>query len=559
MEGPLGTLKLLAICSAMAVLLLGLGVLQYRWSTRVAAAEAQREREHLHSASSLFADRFDGTAGRSVQFLQKGAWEALHSGRRPVSVPQFMSSVYFLESSPRASAHVRRLIPAGTFVPAPAPKWAGSVRCLPSVNLREKERPGAAYNIAAVQAGKDNGMLILESLGPKPGECLAARIDDAYLGRKLIPHLIRESFGSSAMRSYDFAVVWRSRPNRAIYGSPLNADLSEPFFSFGPDDLPISPEDSGARPASGPSRTFVRHIGSTVTAGGKTRMGDLFGTGIWELEVAHKGVPLEAAFLEARKRDLLVSLGVEALLLASIVLLATAVHRTHMLSNQKMQFVAAVSHELRTPVSAIALLSRNQADGLVIGMEHVKQYGELIHEQSRRLNEMVEQTLEYAGIQSDLKRQAKEVVDLRPLVEDVVYAQLEELKRSGFEVEMKLDPNLKPVKGDARQLRMALNNLLSNARKHASSGSWVRVTAAYCAEQKEVRISVEDRGSGIDPAYQSEIFEPFRRGRLAMEKQIAGSGLGLSLARSAVEANRGRLTLASEAGRGSTFTIHLPV
>ena len=113
--------------------------------------------------------------------------------------------------------------------------------------------------------------------------------------------------------------------------------------------------------------------------------------------------------------------------------------------------------------------------------------------------------------------------------------------------------------GDAKLLRTAFDNLLSNAQKHAGGGHWIRVSASYSAAEKEVRISVEDRGAGIDPAEQEEIFEPFCRGRAAVEAQIPGSGLGLSLVRSAAEAHRGSVTLVSEPGRGSTFTMHLPV
>jgi signal transduction histidine kinase len=85
------------------------------------------------------------------------------------------------------------------------------------------------------------------------------------------------------------------------------------------------------------------------------------------------------------------------------------------------------------------------------------------------------------------------------------------------------------------------------------------VSTGYAAPEKEVRISVEDRGAGIDAADQAEIFEPFSRGRAAVEAQIPGSGLGLSLVRSAAEAHRGSVTLVSEPGRGSTFTMHLPL
>ena len=71
-------------------------------------------------------------------------------------------------------------------------------------------------------------------------------------------------------------------------------------------------------------------------------------------------------------------------------------------------------------------------------------------------------------------------------------------------------------------LRTAVDNLLSNAQKHADGGHWIRVSAHYSSREKEVQISVEDRGAGIDPADQAEIFEPFCRGRAAVEAQIPG-------------------------------------
>jgi signal transduction histidine kinase len=250
---------------------------------------------------------------------------------------------------------------------------------------------------------------------------------------------------------------------------------------------------------------------------------------------------------------------VELLLIAAIVFLVIAAHRMQRLADRKMQFVAGVSHELRTPVSAIAMLSRNQADGLVTGPEKVKQYGELIHQQSRRLNEMVEQALQYAGIHSGLRRAAREHIDVRRVLEEAVDARRKELARSGFEIVTAIAGDLPPVPGDERLLRMAFDNLLSNAQKHAERGRWIRIAASHSSKQKEVRISVEDRGAGIEPADRAEIFEPFSRGRAAIEAQIPGSGLGLSLVRSAAEAHRGSVTLASEPGRGSTFTLHLPV
>jgi signal transduction histidine kinase len=205
------------------------------------------------------------------------------------------------------------------------------------------------------------------------------------------------------------------------------------------------------------------------------------------------------------------------------------------------------------------MLARNQADGLVTGPQKVQQYGELMHQQSRRLSEMVEQTLQYAGIHSGLPRPARTRVDVGRLIREVVDGRRDELSAAGFVVELALSPDLPPVQGDMELLRTAIDNLLANAQKHAGEGRWIKVSATHSPASGEIHISVEDRGAGIDPADQAEIFEPFARGRAAIEAQIPGSGLGLSLVRGAAEAHLGRVTLVSEAARGSTFTIHLPV
>jgi signal transduction histidine kinase len=172
---------------------------------------------------------------------------------------------------------------------------------------------------------------------------------------------------------------------------------------------------------------------------------------------------------------------------------------------------------------------------------------------------MVEQTLQYAGIHSGLRRTSRNQVDVGRLIHEAVEERREELSRRGFQVEVEVNPDVLVMAGDAKLLRTAFDNLLSNAEKYADGGCWIRVSALYSAPDKEVRISVEDRGPGIDPADQAQIFEPFCRGRAAIEAQIPGSGLGLSLVRSAAEAHHGSVTLASEPGHGSTFTLHLPV
>ena len=113
------------------------------------------------------------------------------------------------------------------------------------------------------------------------------------------------------------------------------------------------------------------------------------------------------------------------------------------------------------------------------------------------------------------------------------------------------------VIGDATALRSALQNLISNAIKYGGEARWVRVTAKSLSH-KATRITVEDRGLGIGADDRKHIFEPFYRGREALSRQIQGTGLGLHLVRRIVESHHGTVSVQSEPGRGSTFTIDLP-
>lgn len=546
MARSLGSRALAAICAVLIVLLAVLAVVQYRWSARVAAADAQREKEHLDSAAALFASEFNGLVERTLVFLQNDARAALESRTALASLPKLIGELYYLQIPAHGALQAQRLTADGHFVAAPLPEWLAGSRCDSSVVERPPALVAPIFNEVA-----DAG--VIKTFNWRPSRCFVASLNTDYLRNALFPQIIQQSFGQTAVRDYDFTVVSRNRPSDVFYGKTTHADLRQPFFSLAPKPLrPPTPDNLKSKSTV----FFVRQI--TVNRGGP-RIADLLGPGIWELDVAHKSMPLATIFEQRRRRDLLLSAGVELLLIAAIVFLVIGARRMQRLADRKMQFVAGVSHELRTPVSAIAMLSRNQADGLVTGSDKVKQYGELIHQQSRRLNEMVEQALQYAGIHSGLRRAAKDEIDVRRVLEQAVDVWRGELARSGFEIMMAIADDLPPVRGDERLLRMAFDNLLSNAQKHAEGGRWLRVAASYAASEKQVHISVEDRGAGIDPVDQAEIFEPFSRGRAAIENQIPGSGLGLSLVRSAAELHRGRVTLVSERGRGSTFTLHLPV
>ncbi len=558
MGRPYGSRLLLVVCGALAVLLAAFAVLQYRWSARVAAADVQREKEHLNTAASLFAAEFNRLAGEAASYLQNDAAAALESHERTPVAPKLLTEIYYLNIPAEGERATERLGADGRFTPAPLPEWASIAHC---VSFAIEDPPAIIAPIVKAErlaSPHEGGIHVVESFARQPDRCLIARLDQMYLRDSLFPQLIEQSFGATAAADYDFSVISINQPQLTLYGKFGRADLRRPFFSIEPVDLAFARARAVAHPAAGKTSVIVQRVESSVVSTGSTRMASLFGPGIWQLNVARKGMPLAAAFERKRWQDLVASLAVEMLLLGAIVFLVIAARRMQLLADRKMQFVAGVSHELRTPVSAIAMLSRNQADGLVTGADRVKQYGELMHQQCRRLNEMVEQTLQYAGIHSQVRRPMQQEVDLRRLIEDALSDRREELVRGGIQTEIALSPDLPKIVGDAQWLRTAVDNLLSNAQKYGEGGHWIGVSASYAEAAHEVRISVQDRGAGIDPADRDEIFEPFCRGRAASDAQIPGSGLGLSLVRSAAEAHRGSVTLVSELGRGSTFTLHLP-
>jgi len=116
------------------------------------------------------------------------------------------------------------------------------------------------------------------------------------------------------------------------------------------------------------------------------------------------------------------------------------------------------------------------------------------------------------------------------------------------------------VRADRAAVSRAVKNLLQNAVRHGGEGGWIGLRAVLSRDggRAEVRITVEDRGPGVPASEVGQLFEPFFRGAHALERQVRGSGLGLSLVKRIVEAHGGRVGLKTEVGRGSAFTIALP-
>jgi signal transduction histidine kinase len=288
----------------------------------------------------------------------------------------------------------------------------------------------------------------------------------------------------------------------------------------------------------------------------------LFGQepGRWRLLVQHQSGSLEAAVAHLRRRNLGVSFGILLLLTVSVALLAATSRRAHRLAQQQMEFVAGVSHELRTPVAVIRSAAENLSHGVVDGGDRVKRYGNLLETEARRLGEMVERVLQYAGIEAGLAAGARVSLAPSEIIEGAIESSLPMLDPEQITVEREYAPNLPTVLGDGIALRSAVQNLIANAAKYGGRDRWIGIKTEQAQHRRrsEVRITVSDHGPGIPAAELPHIFDPFYRGADAVARQIHGNGLGLSLVRQIVAAHGGRVTVTTRAGIGSSFTIALP-
>ena len=277
----------------------------------------------------------------------------------------------------------------------------------------------------------------------------------------------------------------------------------------------------------------------------------------WRVVVRHRrGGALGAFVAEMRRRDLAIGFGLVLVLVINMGMLIVISHRAQRLAELQMNFVTAVSHELRTPLTVIISGADNITNGVVESSPQTKQYGSLIGKQARQLFGLVERILLFAAT-----RQGQQRYNLRPVpVEEVIDAAIAStgglIEAGEFTLERAIEPNLPLISADSSVLSQCLQNLIANALKYGKDAKWLGIRAV--AMGGEVQVSVSDRGIGIGPDDLAHIFEPFYRSPSVMAAQIHGTGLGLPLSQSIAEAMKGRLTVESALGKGSTFTLHLP-
>ena len=242
---------------------------------------------------------------------------------------------------------------------------------------------------------------------------------------------------------------------------------------------------------------------------------------------------------------------------AECVLVAQDVTEMRRLEGLRREFVANVSHELKTPLTSIHGLVETLLGGALEDPGHNRRFVTLIEEDTKRLTRLIDDLLELSQIESKAVPLQIKPVDLRALLEELAERFRQPARERQVTLELALAADTPRVPVDPERLRQVLLNLLDNAIKFNTPGG--RVTVSAERRNDVLRIAVQDTGIGIPAADLPRVFERFYRVDKARSRQMGGTGLGLSIVKHLVELHRGTVEVDSSPGRGSIFTVSLPL
>src|ERR1700681_1937298 len=298
----------------------------------------------------------------------------------------------------------------------------------------------------------------------------------------ILPDLAQRYFRGTEGLDYQVAVVAGSKPAHPIYSSDqgfgeqevADADGTMDIFGRLQDQALGSPIHIFHTPSqnSGPAASvgitwfpLVREIAEDQD---------------WRLVVRHRrGGALGAFVADSRRRDLAIGFGVLFLLVISMAILIITSTRAQRLAKLQMDFVTAVSHELRTPLTVISSAAENIAHGVVEGKSQLEQYGAVIGAQARKLFEMVEQILLFAAIREGQQRYSLRPLDVPEILDAALSGTAGLIRTAGFHVEQQIEPNLPRIVGDLPALSQCVQNLITNALKYGYEQKWIGIQARF--------------------------------------------------------------------------------
>lgn len=567
---------------SLAVLIVVLGARQWRWLERMSKDEHYRLERSVGYAAWLLKEVVDHemtVLARSFEAPAGGRDDGdpdlarrLQAWRSATRWPGLLKEVYRVSRDSAGELRIDRLDPdSGSLVPDAWPAELEPVRRSLLADRAPEAPIGGVAAVAAVPA------LLVRSAHPPAAAAAGAgradpgifvlHLDREHIAQRFFPELVQMFFPPPTFPSIDVAIV-ETAEGGVLY-STLPIETAEQFgrtdVVLGLVEAATNPEeiDFAGRPPRGdeviPSSQWEPT--DEDRAWFRKLWARLFYSGHWQILVRHGGASIEDSVQALRQREMRMAFGVLAMLGFALALFVTGTHRAQRLARRQVDLVARISHELRTPLAVLGAAGDNLADSIVRDREQVVRYGRLIQHEARRLREITENVLYLARRNGAGSPGPLRPIDVADLVAESLRLSRQQIELAGFEVETSLPAVPLEVLGDRRALRSAVVNLISNAVKYGRPARWLRLSVAPVRRKggDEVEIAVEDRGPGIPPAEISKLFEPYFRGEQAWADQIEGTGLGLGVVQDVAAAHRGRVSVESAPGRGSTFRLHLPL
>jgi signal transduction histidine kinase len=245
------------------------------------------------------------------------------------------------------------------------------------------------------------------------------------------------------------------------------------------------------------------------------------------------------------------------LLMTGLFFTYRSVTKTMELAKLKSDIVSNVSHELRTPLALIRLYAETLELGRIPDDAKKLEYYKIVRKESERLTGLINNILDFSRIEAGRKEYDFRETDLPSLVRETLDSYHYQLEQNGFRYEERISNDVPPVRVDREAIARSLLNLVNNALKYSADDKYVAVN--LYRESDSVKLNVIDHGIGIPRAEQHKIFDKFYRVCDPMCHDNKGSGLGLALVQHIVVAHGGTVSVESSPGKGSNFTISLPL
>lgn len=234
--------------------------------------------------------------------------------------------------------------------------------------------------------------------------------------------------------------------------------------------------------------------------------------------------------------------------------------REKLVERMKTEFVSLAAHQLRTPLSAIKWTLGMFLEGdLGVLTQEQKDFINKTYQSNERMISLISDLLDVTRIEEGRYVYKSTLADMADLVDSVIKEEKDEIKKKSLKLSFKKPLRELPgVMVDAEKIKIAIENLISNAVKYTPSGGKIVVSLRYLKNSKEVELSVKDSGVGIPEDQRDRVFNKFFRGANVVRMDTEGSGLGLFISKNIIESHGGRVWFESKENEGSTFYFVLP-